>query len=214
VTRPRAADDFGTIRARIEELRRERAQAERDSRRVQPSGGNEDPLRDIERRRKEKCEGWPPPWVPTIFLKTRRSSSRVESTPLSSGRHPPAVDVVSGTRGVARALGARPVPPAPMPRIGARRAFPISRPLRRPPPATRAAAGIDRRLAEAEFRPYIRAGRDYQYRNTVIGNHHYSIPMQRRPVPSPAIPLIDRFGPLIGENTPLFVSVERRLVSV
>jgi hypothetical protein len=118
VTRPRAADDFGTIRARIEELRRERAQAERDSRRVQPSGGNEDPLRDIERRRKEKCEGWPPPWVPTIFFKTRRSSSRVESTPLSSGRHPPAVDVVSGTRGVARALGARRVPPAAMPRIG------------------------------------------------------------------------------------------------
>jgi hypothetical protein len=27
VTRPRAADDFATIRARIEELRRERAQA-------------------------------------------------------------------------------------------------------------------------------------------------------------------------------------------
>jgi hypothetical protein len=55
---------------------------------------------------------------PTIFFKTRRSSSRVESTPLSSSRHPPAVDVVSGTRGVARALGARRVPPAAMPRIG------------------------------------------------------------------------------------------------
>jgi hypothetical protein len=29
VTRPRAADDFATIRARMEELRRERAQASR-----------------------------------------------------------------------------------------------------------------------------------------------------------------------------------------
>jgi hypothetical protein len=29
VTRPRAADDFATIRARLEELRRERAQANR-----------------------------------------------------------------------------------------------------------------------------------------------------------------------------------------
>jgi len=32
VTRPRAADDFATIRARLEELRRERAQAFRDPR--------------------------------------------------------------------------------------------------------------------------------------------------------------------------------------
>ena len=30
MTRPRAADDFATIRARMEELRRERAQASKD----------------------------------------------------------------------------------------------------------------------------------------------------------------------------------------
>jgi hypothetical protein len=41
VNRPRAADDFETIRARIEELRRGR----------------------------ERMEGWPPPWVPMIFVK-------------------------------------------------------------------------------------------------------------------------------------------------
>ena len=74
MTRPRAADDFGTIRTRIEELRRARVQAapeERDSRRLQPSGGNDNEppnLSDIERRRREKCEGGPPPWGPTIFL--------------------------------------------------------------------------------------------------------------------------------------------------
>ncbi len=72
MTRPRVADDFGTIRARIEELGRERAEAapeEHDSRRLQPNGGSQPPsLADIERRGKEKCEGWPPPWVPTIFL--------------------------------------------------------------------------------------------------------------------------------------------------
>src|SRR5207245_5537113 len=48
--------------------------------------------------------------------------------------------------------------------------------------------------------PYIRGGRDCQYRNTVIRNSHRSNAMNRRLVPSPALPLIDQFGPLIGEN--------------
>lgn len=34
MTRPRAADDFAVIRARVEELRRERATAEAEQRRV------------------------------------------------------------------------------------------------------------------------------------------------------------------------------------
>ena len=44
MTRPRAADDFATIRARMEELRRERAQAsktetrETEGRSIEPNG--------------------------------------------------------------------------------------------------------------------------------------------------------------------------------
>ena len=72
MTRPRAADDFVTIRARLQELRHERAQAspsERDTRTEGPQ-----PLRDAERRSKERREGAPPPWVPTIFVKKRADS--------------------------------------------------------------------------------------------------------------------------------------------
>jgi hypothetical protein len=66
VSRPRAADDFATIRARMEELRREREGG------VQPMG---EPARrrannDLERRR--RIEGWPPPWAPTIFVRRPR----------------------------------------------------------------------------------------------------------------------------------------------
>jgi hypothetical protein len=43
VTRPRAADDFATIRARMEELRRERAQANR--------GDTSDPDENVSRGR-------------------------------------------------------------------------------------------------------------------------------------------------------------------
>jgi len=76
VTQPRAADDFGTIRARIEELHRERvrtasAESGDQSDTPQPNrdlGDNR--LPDLERRRKERSEGTPPPWVPTIFLRT------------------------------------------------------------------------------------------------------------------------------------------------
>jgi hypothetical protein len=72
VSQPRAADDFGTIRARIEELRRERARAaSAGSGEPQPNRDvGDDRLRDLERRRKERSEGTPPLWVPTIFLRT------------------------------------------------------------------------------------------------------------------------------------------------
>ena len=251
VTRPRAADDLGTIRARIEELHREllkqNAIAEECSRVV----ANKDPLRDIERRRKEKCEGWPPPWVPTIFFKTRRSSSRVEPTPLSSGRHPPAVDVVSGTRGVARALGARRVPPAPMPRIGAscfhelnpRTAFArtgrpghrreAGHPPRRGDRAPFGVTGIPRSGNRSRplypaprggglcRSPACRAGVSLlcQSRPLIVNiairlftTGPLWIRRNRRLVSSPAIPLIDRLGPVIGENRRLFVRVGNRSV--
>jgi hypothetical protein len=64
-SRPRAADDFATIRARLEALRRERAEraaSDAEAEAQTPS------LRDAERRSKERREGLPPPWVPTIFL--------------------------------------------------------------------------------------------------------------------------------------------------
>ena len=65
MNRPRAADDFETIRARIDELRRERAASGPDQGRPQPGRGES----DSERRRRERIEGSPPPWVPTIFVK-------------------------------------------------------------------------------------------------------------------------------------------------
>jgi hypothetical protein len=70
VTRPRAADDFATIRARMEELRREREAGlagEVASARRRPGGDG-----DAERRHRERIEGWPPPWVPTIFVRRPR----------------------------------------------------------------------------------------------------------------------------------------------
>jgi hypothetical protein len=68
VSRPRAADDFATIRARIDELRREReASAEDpDARPGETQSGRGE--REFERRRRARMEGWPPPWVPTIFV--------------------------------------------------------------------------------------------------------------------------------------------------
>jgi len=69
VTQPRAADDFETIRERLEELRREREKAAEDGA-IRPEGGppGDGVDGDAERRRRERCEGLPPPWVPTIFL--------------------------------------------------------------------------------------------------------------------------------------------------
>ena len=71
VSGPRAADDFATIRRRLEELRRERGDAPAD----EPSYGAEGRalgrgLGRIDERYKDRAEGAPPPWVPTIFLGT------------------------------------------------------------------------------------------------------------------------------------------------
>jgi hypothetical protein len=72
VSRPRAADDFATIRARMEELRRERAAGSKDAdpRSGQPSLASA--ASDAERRRRARIEGWPPPWAPTIFARRPR----------------------------------------------------------------------------------------------------------------------------------------------
>jgi hypothetical protein len=69
VKRPRAADDFEMIRARIEELRRERAAGApaQESRSGTPLTDRAES--DADHRRRERMEGWPPPWVPTIFVK-------------------------------------------------------------------------------------------------------------------------------------------------
>ena len=71
--RQRAADDFATIRARIEELRRERepGAAEPDARPGQQQAGRAES--EVEIRRRARMEGWPPPWVPTIFVTTPRA---------------------------------------------------------------------------------------------------------------------------------------------
>jgi hypothetical protein len=69
-TRPRAADDFATIRARMEELRRERelsaAGPDGEAAAAARSDG------DLERQRRRRIEGWPPPWAPTIFVRKPR----------------------------------------------------------------------------------------------------------------------------------------------
>jgi hypothetical protein len=60
VTRPRAADDFATIRARMEELRRERAQAFKDPR--EPDGNaasGRGPLRSGDGKQRPDNERWP-----------------------------------------------------------------------------------------------------------------------------------------------------------
>ncbi len=66
MTRPRAADDFTTIRARIDELRRDAVAP--NAAEHQQSGCGDAALADRERRLKDRREGCPPPWVPTIFL--------------------------------------------------------------------------------------------------------------------------------------------------
>ncbi|HEX3860566.1 MAG TPA: hypothetical protein VHY35_02635 [Stellaceae bacterium] len=64
MSRSRAADDFATIRARLDELRRERnATTQSGTDTVSESGESL-----AERRRRERMEGYPPPWVPTIFF--------------------------------------------------------------------------------------------------------------------------------------------------
>ena len=68
MNRPRAADDFEMIRARIDELRRERTASPPDQGKPQSGHGES----DAERRRRERIEGSPPPWVPTIFVRSPR----------------------------------------------------------------------------------------------------------------------------------------------
>lgn len=63
--RPRAADDFEVIRERLQELRRERGESSAADAPATPTAESDD---EDERRRRDRCEGLPPPWVPTIFL--------------------------------------------------------------------------------------------------------------------------------------------------
>jgi hypothetical protein len=66
VTQPRAADDFAAIRARMQELAREAAETaatENGS-----AAGSEKPPAERGRQR-DRREGHPPPWAPTIFTK-------------------------------------------------------------------------------------------------------------------------------------------------
>jgi hypothetical protein len=71
MNRSRAADDFATIRQRLDELRREREAV--PSAEAGAAGKRSNAREaDFERRRRERIEGWPPPWVPTIFVKPPR----------------------------------------------------------------------------------------------------------------------------------------------
>lgn len=72
MTRPRAADDFDTIHERIKELRRETAAAP-PVEASQPTRAAAS-LTDKERRLKDRREGLPPPWAPTIFIKRPTNS--------------------------------------------------------------------------------------------------------------------------------------------
>ena len=66
--RPRAADDFDVIRQRLEELRREREAAEAAENAAEEGPGDSTDQK-AERRRRERLEGSPPAWAPTIFAK-------------------------------------------------------------------------------------------------------------------------------------------------
>ena len=83
MTRPRAADDFATIRERMKELRREAIQTNAGENRR--PGGAETLLTDHEKRHKERREGLPPPWVPTIFLAAPARLSPIGGGPITSG---------------------------------------------------------------------------------------------------------------------------------
>jgi hypothetical protein len=69
VTQPRAADDFEVIRERLEELRREREQAENANKTDDaPAADGDGDAPDSEAEREARRQGAPPAWVPTIFL--------------------------------------------------------------------------------------------------------------------------------------------------
>jgi hypothetical protein len=67
VSHTRAADDFAAIRARMKELAREAAEV--SAAKNAAAGRSENPSTDRERRQKDRREGHPPPWAPTIFTK-------------------------------------------------------------------------------------------------------------------------------------------------
>jgi hypothetical protein len=68
VTRTRAADDFGMIRERLKELRGERPLADLAGRAEEVAGRAPGRgLGTIDERYRDRAEGAPPPWVPTIF---------------------------------------------------------------------------------------------------------------------------------------------------
>jgi len=56
----------------MEELRREREQGLSGQEAAQARSGSRRES-DAERRRRERIEGLPPPWVPTIFVRKPRS---------------------------------------------------------------------------------------------------------------------------------------------
>ncbi len=73
MTQPRAADDFEVIRERLEELRREREQAENANKTDDGAPGaggdaSDGDNADGEAEREARRQGAPPAWVPTIFL--------------------------------------------------------------------------------------------------------------------------------------------------
>jgi hypothetical protein len=65
VTKTRAADDFAAIRARMQELAREAAEAAAEN---GSTARSENPPADRGRQR-DRREGHPPSWAPTIFNK-------------------------------------------------------------------------------------------------------------------------------------------------
>jgi hypothetical protein len=70
MTRTRAADDFATIRRRMEELRQGSRQTSDDlAGRAEEIAGRAPGrgLGTIDERHKDRAEGAPPPWAPTIF---------------------------------------------------------------------------------------------------------------------------------------------------
>lgn len=68
MTRPRAADDFATIYQRVRELRGDAAATAPGEEAGEGTRTNP-PLTDPDRRLRDRREGLPPPWVPTIFIK-------------------------------------------------------------------------------------------------------------------------------------------------
>ncbi len=68
MSRTRAADDFSAIHRRLRELRRERGEADLGGRREEIDGRAAGRgLGTIDERYRDRAEGAPPPWVPTIF---------------------------------------------------------------------------------------------------------------------------------------------------